>query len=114
MVPEAQHPVALILQETSAFHLLKQKRIVLTAVDFDNQTRLMANKIDGGGPKRHLPTKLVAVDLPRSQYLPKAVLRYGHSTSQRSSAVACSLDWMFLHLRAEVRRPSPPPQPSPI
>jgi len=36
MVPESQHPAALILQETAAFQVFRQKRIVLTAVDFDN------------------------------------------------------------------------------
>ena len=51
---------------------------MLAAINFDNQTYVVANKIDNILPERHLPAEAMAVHLRRSQDLPNASLGIGH------------------------------------
>ena len=69
-----------------AAHLLFRRRIVLAAIDFDDQFRLMADEIDNKAPQRHLTAKSVTIRLARAQPLPDLFLGFGRDCS----ALACS------------------------
>ena len=50
---------------------------MLAAINFDNQTCVVANKIRNILPERHLPAEAMAVDLCQSQDSPNASLGIG-------------------------------------
>ncbi len=51
---------------------------MLAAIDFDNQTSVVANEIGNILAERHLPAEAMAVYLRRSQDSPNASLGIGH------------------------------------
>jgi hypothetical protein len=51
---------------------------VLAAINFSNQTRVVAHKISNILPERHLSAEAMTVHLRGSQYLPNASLGIGH------------------------------------
>jgi hypothetical protein len=51
---------------------------MLPAIDLDDQSRLMADKVDNKRSDRHLSAKPVPLGLPQSQYLPEPPLGFGH------------------------------------
>jgi hypothetical protein len=54
---------------------------VLTAVDLDNQARLVANKIGDVAPEGYLAAESVPLDLTRPQYSPEAPFGVCHLVS---------------------------------
>jgi hypothetical protein len=78
IVPEAHNLIALAFQKTRPFRLVSRRPLVLAAIDFDNQTRVVAHKIGDIPPERQLPAEAMAVHLRRSQDSPNASLGVGH------------------------------------
>jgi hypothetical protein len=114
VVPESQHAVALALQEPSAARFLFRRRIVLAAIDFDDQSRLVANKVGNEAPDRHLTAKSISFGLARSQHPPELFLGFGHLAAERPGALVGALGWPLIHCRSGPFAASPPPRPSPI
>jgi hypothetical protein len=54
---------------------------VLTSVNFDDQLRFQANKIQNVRADGELPSKLESVHLPHAQKPPQPALRVGHVLS---------------------------------
>ncbi len=81
VVPEAYNPVALGLEEAGSLCFLRRQLLVLAAVNFDNQARVVADNIGNVTPQRHLPAESVPVDLIRSQDSPDAFLGVSHISS---------------------------------
>jgi hypothetical protein len=67
-----------VFQKTRPFQLVRRRPVVLAAIDFDNQTCAVANKIGNILPKRNLPAETIAVHLRRSQNSPNASFSIGH------------------------------------
>jgi hypothetical protein len=84
---------------------------MLAAIDFDDQARLVASKIDDVNPEGHLPPKLVPVDLTRSQDLPDASFRVGHMPPQGLRTPLRPGCWMFFQSSTLFAGTSPPPNP---
>ena len=57
VVPEPQYAVALPFKEARATRLLFRGRIMLAAIDFHDQFRLVADKVGNKAPQRHLTAK---------------------------------------------------------
>jgi hypothetical protein len=66
MIPKSYDPVAFVFQKTTAFRFLHRRQFVSTAVDFDKQARLVANKIGNVASEGHLTAESVPLDLTRS------------------------------------------------
>ena len=81
VVPEAQNPVALVLEGAGSLCFLRRRPLVLAAVNFDDQARIMANKVGNLTPQRHLPAESVPVNLIQSQDSPNAFLGVSHISS---------------------------------
>jgi hypothetical protein len=60
VVPQTQNPLAFVLQEAAPLDFLLRRWIVLAAIDFDNQPRLVADKIRYISPERHLAPEPVS------------------------------------------------------
>jgi len=65
VVPKSQHAVPLALEKPSAARLRFRRRIVLAAIDLDDQSRLVADEICNEPADRNLPTKSEPFSLPR-------------------------------------------------
>jgi hypothetical protein len=50
------------LKKPATVRLLRRRPVVLTAIDFDNQACIVANKIGNITPEWHLPAESVPVD----------------------------------------------------
>ncbi len=61
---------------------------MLTAIDFDDQTSIEADKIDDVTAHRDLPTEFQAGTLPIPQSAPKTTLGMGLMTSQMAGAAS--------------------------
>jgi hypothetical protein len=91
VVPEPQYAITLAFQEPSATRLYVGRRVVLAAVDFDDQFRLMAHKVGYEMPDRHLTAKSVPFGLARSQLLPEPPLGFGHLAAESPGALVGAL-----------------------
>jgi hypothetical protein len=60
---------------------------VLAAIDFDDQSRFVADKVGNEVPGRHPKAESIPFGLARSQHLPELFLRFGHLTAERPGAV---------------------------
>src|SRR6266478_174046 len=56
VVPKPQKAIALVLQEPASLGLPRRRAIVLAAVDFHDQSGLVAHKIGNVAADRHLPS----------------------------------------------------------
>lgn len=72
IVPETQQSVALRLKDLRTRSILFELFVVLSPVDFDDESRLEAEKIHNIGSNRRLPTKSMAVDLLAAQSRPQS------------------------------------------
>jgi hypothetical protein len=111
MVPHPEDPITLMLQETVAFGFGRCRCVVLAAIDLDNQTRAVADKIDDVGSDRHLTANFKPVDLMGPQDGPKVLFRLGPLSSQGSGPIAGAVDRILLHFKI---RSITPTLPSPI
>jgi len=66
VIPEPQHTVTLAFQKSRAAYLRFGSGIVLTTVDFDDQSHLVADKVGNKTSDRHLSAKSVPFHLARS------------------------------------------------
>jgi hypothetical protein len=66
VVPEPQYAVPLTFEEPRAARLFCGREIVLAAIDFDDQLRLMADKVGDKAPERCLAAKSVTSGLPQT------------------------------------------------
>jgi hypothetical protein len=73
--------------------------LVLAAVNFDNQARVVADKIGNVTPQGHLPAESVPVDLIQSQDSPDAFLGVSHISSQGSCTLPRPGNRMPFHFR---------------
>jgi hypothetical protein len=69
------------LEETGSLCFLRRRLLVLAAVNFDNQARVVADKIGNVTPQRHLPAESVPGDLMQSQDSPDAFFGVSHISS---------------------------------
>jgi hypothetical protein len=76
IVPETKHSVAFVIQTTIP-NLVRNGSIVLSAVCFNDQTLLTANKIANILADRYLSDELMAVDLPVTNSIPENSLCVG-------------------------------------
>jgi hypothetical protein len=65
VVPDPQHAVAPAFEEAVVARLLFRRRVILAAIDFDDQFRFTANKIGNKAPKWQLTPKSEAVGSAR-------------------------------------------------
>jgi len=63
IIPEAYDPIAFALHEPAPVGFLLGQRIMLAAIDFDDQAGLVTDKIRDVAPERHLTAE------PMSLYL---------------------------------------------
>src|SRR5215472_7473909 len=70
---------------------------MLPAIDLDDQSRLMANKVGNEPADRHLPAKPIIFGLPRPQHLPEPLFGFGHVTAEIAGALARTGTQRFLH-----------------
>ena len=66
IVPETQNTISLALQKSDSIRLMFRRTIMLAAVDFNDQSGFMAQKIGDIATDRHLTTELAAHHLPRA------------------------------------------------
>ena len=81
VVPKTWNPVARFRQETAPFRFLRRRSLVLAAIDFDNQARIVANEVGNAAPERRRPAAPMPLDLTGSQDSPEAPLCFGHIAS---------------------------------
>jgi hypothetical protein len=86
VVPESQYAVALAFKEARAARLLFRGRIMLAAIDFHDQFRLVADKVGNKTPQRHLTAKSETFGLARSL----SQIIFSASVISRRKAVARS------------------------
>src|SRR5215469_9292698 len=55
--------IALVFQNARPFRLGGGRSVVLATINFDDQARVVANKIGNIRPERHLPAEAMTVDL---------------------------------------------------
>jgi hypothetical protein len=58
VVPEAQHAIATCFDLTRATRVGCALLVVLTTIEFDDQSRLAADEVDDEGADQSLPTKV--------------------------------------------------------
>src|SRR5439155_58415 len=73
VVPEAENSVALVLQARITDRI-RRRFIVLTTVDFDNETLFTADEVADVTSNGLLPDELVAVDPPVTNPIPEDCL----------------------------------------
>ena len=80
VIPEPQHPETLVSEMQIARRIASRVRIVvmLSAINFDDQTMFQARKIDDKIITRRLATKVKAAFAPRSKVNPKLHLLRCH------------------------------------
>lgn len=87
VVPEAQHPVSLLLEEPTASLVVAFLVQVLTAIDLDHELLLQADEIEDVGADRMLPAELVPEHLPPTKVRPEVALGYGGVVSELSTVL---------------------------
>ena len=114
VVPEPQNPVALTLQKTASLSLLRRQPVMPATVDFDDQTRLAANK----NRRYNAPTAPAAgTCAPRSELIAGSAKRVFRrpSCSVVRRAHACAPQVLdAFSVATPAAGPSPPLKPSPI
>jgi hypothetical protein len=70
VVPESQHSVTFVHQATIADYI-GGRLIVLPAIDLNDQPAFATNEVADVTEYRHLPCKLVPVDLPVANTIPE-------------------------------------------
>src|ERR1700737_4145576 len=113
VVPEPQHAVALGFKEAGSARFLFRRRFVLAAIDFDDQSRFVADEVGNEAPERHLTAKSVPFGLAPAQPMPDPLLGFGHLAPQCLGSYAGAVAWLFLHLTPIVTLHHPPPPPPP-
>jgi len=98
IIPETQDAITLSLQKVSSDGVSFRGSVMLTAIDFNDQSRFMAHEVRYIPPDRHLPTKFVSLDLVRSQQLPNGPLGVGHIGPQYARPWMHAFSRVFLHL----------------
>ena len=63
IIPEAYDPITFALQEPAPVGFLLRQRIMLAAIDLDNQAGFVTDKICNVAAERHLTAELVSLDL---------------------------------------------------
>ena len=84
-VPEAQHSVALLVQELVADRVMLRVDM-LAAVEFNNERGGATRKVGKVRPDRKLPNKPVPAEAPCPQHLPEPGLGLRFVAAQRASA----------------------------
>jgi hypothetical protein len=87
VIPEPQHLKALFYKPLISSSVIDLLFLMLTAVDFNDQSRFQTNKINDVGTDGHLATKTVTGDLPLAQMLPEIPLGVGHVGAKCSCSV---------------------------
>jgi hypothetical protein len=85
VVPEAQHPIPLLLEESTASLVVALLIQVLAAIDLDHEFLLQADEIDNVGTDDVLPTELVPEHLSATQIGPQMALGPGGIVSELST-----------------------------
>ena len=88
--------------------------IVLTAIDFDDQPRLVAYKICDVAAEGHLAAEFVSADLVRAQDLPGPTFCFGHVPPQLTGPRVRPSDGGFFHVVTSTANGITPSQSSPI
>ena len=109
VVPEPQHAVALGFKEAGSARFLFPRWFVLDAIDFDDQSRFVADEVGNEAPERHLTAKSVPFGLAPAQPMPDPLLGFGHLAPQCLGSYAGAVAWLFLHLTPIVTRHHPHP-----
>lgn len=94
MVPEADDAVAMRFDQRGARDVAVAGRM-LSAVQFDHQSRRPASEVRDMCPDRKLTDEFEAVDLPRAQSRPQRLFRFGRVAVQCARGVGQA----FLHHR---------------
>ena len=63
IIPEAYDPIAFALQEPAPVGFLLRQRIMLAAIEFDDQAGFVTDKIRNVAPERHLTAEPMSLDL---------------------------------------------------
>ena len=63
IIPEAYDPIAFALQEPAPVRLLLRQRIMLAAIEFDDEASFVTDKIRNVAPERHLTAEPMSLDL---------------------------------------------------
>jgi hypothetical protein len=63
IIPEAYDPITCALQEPAPVGFLLRQRIMLAAIDLDNQAGFVTDKICNVAAERHLTAESVSLDL---------------------------------------------------
>jgi hypothetical protein len=84
VVPEPQHAITFGLEEQSPLGFERQRAVMLAAVDFNDQSSLVACKIRDVGAERHLTAELISTDLAQAQHSPDPAFRVRHVPPQRA------------------------------
>jgi hypothetical protein len=63
IIPEAYDPISFALQKPAPVGFLLRQRIMLAAIEFDDQADFVTDKICNVAPERHLTAAPVSLDL---------------------------------------------------
>src|SRR5438552_2845267 len=63
IIPEAHDPIAFALQEPAPVGFQLRQRIMLAAIEFDDQAGFVTDKIRNVAPERHLTAEPMSLDL---------------------------------------------------
>jgi uncharacterized lipoprotein YbaY len=63
IIPQAYAPIAFALQELAPVGFLLRQRIMLAAIEFDDQAGFVTDKIRNVAPERHLTAEPMSLDL---------------------------------------------------
>jgi hypothetical protein len=74
VIPESKHAIAVFSQATIAYYI-RRGLIVLTAIDFNDQSSFSADKVADVTEYWHLPDELVPIDLPVADAIPEDCFR---------------------------------------
>ena len=111
MVPESNHEKALRCEPISAESIIFDalRRVVLTAVELNNQPSLKTNEIHDVFVNRKLAPKAVAADLFSAQLGPEPRFSFGEVLSEFSGFIA--EHFLFTKKYTPLSpHPNPPPQ----
>ena len=63
IIPETYDPIACTLQEPAPIRVPRRHRIMLAAIEFDNEAGFVTDKIRDVVPERHLRAEPMSLDL---------------------------------------------------
>ena len=82
VVPETHDVIAPLFKNTGPLGVARLAKIVLTAIDLDNEFQIERHKIHNVAPDWHLTLELDAVETPSTKFGPQKFFGFGRALAE--------------------------------